>query len=75
MFRFLLKTLRPPTVAEWKNSWKGILIGGAFALICGIGSLDDDHSFVWYIVEAVFAYVITFLSVIGDRIAESESKE
>ncbi|MEP1355251.1 MAG: hypothetical protein ABJK75_14620 [Tateyamaria sp.] len=75
MLRFLLKTLQPPTAAEWKNSWKGISVGGAFALIWVVDSLGDDHSFGWFILEVFFAYVITFLSVIGHRIAESESNE
>ncbi len=75
MLKFLVKTLRPPTAEEWRKSWKGILIGGAFALVFVIGSLGDDHSFVWYTLEAFSLYIITFLSVIGDRIAESEREK
>ncbi len=77
MLRFLIHVLQPPSRDEWKTSWQGIAVGGAFALLLLAGTLaeEESRSFVWYAIDGLFLYLITFLGVIANRIARSERKK
>ncbi len=77
MIKYLISILRPPTFAEAKSLWREILIGAAFVLIVVIldSSDDEESSIVWVLVEIIFAYLITFLAVIGNRIEKSEKEK
>ena len=78
MMRFIFNLLRPPSRKEWRRSWKGILVGAAFAATMGLIYLRDElngeatATIFWHIFAVLFLYIIIFFGVIGDRIAESE---
>lgn len=77
LLRFLLRLIRPPSAAEWKAYWKGILPAAAFAcfLLLVFSGQEEKTSLFWFILELLFAYIVSFITVIGHRIEESENRK
>lgn len=58
--------------------WTGPLTGGAFATLLAflqfVGPEPSERAISWYVLDGVFFYVITMLSLIGNRYAAEEKK-
>lgn len=77
MLSFLISLIMPPRPQELETCWKGVLFGGCFALLFLILDLGDGQkgSTLEIFFDLIFAYLITFLAVIGRRIQESENRD